>query len=187
MKKRPGLTSGRFLRPVGYTGSGYRRRRLRGEDRIGTLAFTRADRAEGLDVRSGMARIFAEGFSQWLGFFSSNQEVIARAFAHMFVLDQFYVAVSEGKIAAMAACTDCKTLSVRLDGKELRRCLGWYKGTMAAIILKKEFESPMPDPLHRICGDGLRLPGEGNGLTAAGVYSGEHPLQRIRDRGGGGH
>jgi hypothetical protein len=32
----------------------------------------RADRAE-LDVRSQMSEIFADGFSQWLGFFSKDK------------------------------------------------------------------------------------------------------------------
>ncbi|WP_307724181.1 hypothetical protein [Brevibacillus brevis] len=51
-----------------------------------------------------MSQIFEEGFTQWLGFFFNDKQTIARAFAHMFVLNQFYVAVTDDrKVAGMAA------------------------------------------------------------------------------------
>ena len=74
-----------------------------------------------------MAEIFAEGFAQWLVFFSKDKNIIAKAFAHMFILDQFYVAIADGEIAGVTACTDGKTLSVRLNKKELRKNLGFKK------------------------------------------------------------
>ncbi|WP_043934730.1 GNAT family N-acetyltransferase [Bacillus sp. EB01] len=89
-----------------------------------------------------MAEIFAEGFTQWLIFFSKDKNVIAKAFAHMFILEQFYVAIANGEIAGVTACTDGKKRSVRLNKKELRKYLGFFKGTMAGIFLKKEFEAP---------------------------------------------
>lgn len=95
-----------------------------------------------LDVRKQMAEIFAEGFTQWLGYFSKDKNVIAKAFAHMFILDQFYVAIANGEIAGVTACTDGKTFSVRLNKKELRKHLGFFKGSMAGIFLKREFEAP---------------------------------------------
>lgn len=106
----------------------------------------RADMVNHLNVREGMAELFGEGFAQWLGFFSKDQVKITQTFAHMFVLDQFYVAMVDGKVAGMVACTDCKTLSVRLDKKELRRHLGLYKGSLAGFFLKREFEAPFSNP-----------------------------------------
>lgn len=111
-----------------------------------TLQMVRADQVTGVDVRTGMGRIFAEGFTHWLEYFSKDKETIARAFAHAFVLDQFYLAMVGDRVAGMAACTDCRSLSMRLDNKELRRHLGWLKGSIAGQVLKKEFESPFPDP-----------------------------------------
>lgn len=105
----------------------------------------RADLAE-CDTRRGMAEIFAEGFTQWLGYFSKDPRIIAEAFAHIFVLDQFYVALHNRRVVGMAACTDGTSLSVRLDRKELRKHLGFYKGTLAGIFLKKEFEAPFVQP-----------------------------------------
>lgn len=109
------------------------------------LKVVRADQAE-LDARLGISEIFAEGFTQWLVFFSKDPKRIAAAFAHMFILDQFYVAVSNGRVVGMAACTDGTSLSVRLDKKELRKHLGFIKGSMAGIFLKKEFEAPLNYP-----------------------------------------
>lgn len=105
----------------------------------------RADQAE-FDVRRGISEVFSEGFTQWLVFFSKDPNRIAAAFAHMFILDQFYVAVSEGQVVGMAACTDGNSLSVKLDSKELRKHLGFFKGTLASIFLKKEFETTLDYP-----------------------------------------
>lgn len=88
-----------------------------------------------------MAEIFADGFSQWLMYFSKDRDITAKAFAHMFVLDQFYVALAGDRVAAFGACTDCQRFSTELQSAPLRRHLGWFKGTMAALILKKESKS----------------------------------------------
>jgi ribosomal protein S18 acetylase RimI-like enzyme len=108
----------------------------------------RADKIEN-DVRLQMSIIFADGFTQWLGYFSKDKSKIAEAFAHMFVLDQFYVAIADNKIAGMAACTDCTKLSVRLGKSELRKHLGFFKGIIAGLVLKKEFERPFENPLPK--------------------------------------
>lgn len=98
-----------------------------------------------LDVRAQMGNIFADGFTQWLGYFSKDKNVIAKAFSHMFVLEQFYVAVTDDEVAGVAACTDGENHSVKLNAKELRKHLGLFKGSMAGIFLKKEFEAPYVD------------------------------------------
>ncbi|PWJ52041.1 GNAT family N-acetyltransferase [Faecalicatena contorta] len=116
------------------------------EKKANNIAISRADMAKDVNVRIGMAKIFGEGFTQWLGFFSKDQDKIAKAFAHIFVLDQFYVAVVGDEVAGMVACTDCMTLSVCLDKKELRKHFGLYKGFLAGIFLKKEFEKPFRNP-----------------------------------------
>ncbi|MEY9141875.1 GNAT family N-acetyltransferase [Mammaliicoccus lentus] len=104
------------------------------------LTIVNANKTE-LDVRKQMAEIFAEGFIQWLGYFSKDKNIIAKAFAHMFILDQFYVAIINEEIAGITACTDGNSYSVRLNKKELRKHLGFFKGSMAGIFLKKEFEN----------------------------------------------
>jgi ribosomal protein S18 acetylase RimI-like enzyme len=111
----------------------------------GAFEVVRADRAGG-EVRHQMAEIFADGFSQWLTYFSRDRDVIVNAFAHMFVMDQFYVALAGDRVAAFGACTDCRSFSLELQSAPLRRYLGWFKGSMAALILKREFQKPFVDP-----------------------------------------
>ncbi|AZU62434.1 GNAT family N-acetyltransferase [Neobacillus mesonae] len=108
------------------------------------FTIVKADKVD-FDVRKQMSEIFSEGFSQWLVFFSKDKNKIAKAFAHMFVLNQFYVAVANNKIAGMTACTDGADRSVRLNKKELRKHLGLFKGSMAGIFLRKEFEAPFEE------------------------------------------
>jgi len=100
-------------------------------------SFSRADAVPG--ARAAIAAIFAEGFSQWLHYFSRDESRLARAFAHMFVLEDFHCALLDGRVIAMAACTDGRS-SVRLEGRELRKHLGIVRGTIARIVLKSEFE-----------------------------------------------
>lgn len=128
----------------------------------------RADQVEA-DVRHGLAEIFAEGFTQWLGFFSKDPKKIAAAFAHIFILDQFYVALYNGQVAGMAACTDGTSLSVKLDKKELRKHLGLYKGTLAGIFLKKEFESNFVRPEPGV--GSIEFVGTATGFRGQGVAS----------------
>ena len=45
------------------------------------------------DPRKGMGEIFADGFYKDLAFFTKDKNKLAMAFAHMFVLDVFYVAL----------------------------------------------------------------------------------------------
>ncbi|WP_010274284.1 GNAT family N-acetyltransferase [Paenibacillus senegalensis] len=109
------------------------------------ITVSRADKL-GPNAREQMAKIFAEGFKDWLVFFSKDENQLAAAFGHMFVLNQFYAAVIDNEIAAIAACTNCQTPSVKLQPKELRKHLGWFKGSLAAFVLKKEFEAHFKNP-----------------------------------------
>lgn len=105
--------------------------------------------ALGEDIRKKISDIFVDGFIQWLQYFSKDSEKLSRAFAHMFVLDAFYAAVMDGQPVGIAACTDGKSPSIRLQSKELRRHLGLIMGTIAGKILKKELENhPYPFPLE---------------------------------------
>lgn len=132
-----------------------------------------------LDVRKQMGEIFADGFKQWLGYFSKDKNVIAKAFSHMFMLDQFYVAIRNNEVAGVAACTDGKTFSVKLNNKELRKHLGYFKGIMAGIFLKKEFEAPyenFPPNTGSIEFVGTAKKFRGQGI-ASQTYHGKHTIQ----------
>jgi ribosomal protein S18 acetylase RimI-like enzyme len=97
------------------------------------------------DPRSQIAELFAEGFIQWLEFFSKDKKVIEKAFAHMFILDRFYVAVDGNKVAGVVGCSDGYSSSVRLEKKELKTHLGFIKGSLAGMFLK-EWEGGIKNP-----------------------------------------
>ncbi|MBV6372475.1 GNAT family N-acetyltransferase [Enterococcus casseliflavus] len=91
------------------------------------------------EVRQGISEVFAEGFAQWLTYFSKDKTKISEAFAPTFQLDTFYIAVSDKKIAGIVACTNTKDLALNLDNAAFRKQFGLIKGTIANIVLKKEF------------------------------------------------
>ena len=91
-------------------------------------------------AREEIGRLYAEGFGHWLRFFSQDTAVLAKAFQHMFLTEQFYVALIDGRVAGMTACTDGRLAPVRLDGAALKMHLGGFKGTIAYLALKPNLE-----------------------------------------------
>ncbi|MET1248954.1 N-acetyltransferase [Sporolactobacillus sp. STCC-11] len=103
----------------------------------------------GESVRNQISDVFVGGFMQWLQYFSKDPKKLSQAFAHMFLLEKFYVAVFDGEIAGITACTDGKSPCVRLKTRELIRHMGIIRGTIAGMVLKKEFENhPYPFPIE---------------------------------------
>lgn len=97
------------------------------------------------NIRLQISTVFVEGFHQWLKFFSKDKEKLARAFAHMFNLDVFYVAMEGDAVAGITACTDGVAKCVHLEKQPLRQHLGFLMGTITHVILKKQFEEkPYP-------------------------------------------
>ena len=94
----------------------------------------------GETARKRISEIFVDAFGHHLSFFSKEKNKLAEALAHMFVLDVFHVAVINGEIAGMAACTNSGVHSVNHDRNELRRHFGIYKGTIANVVFKREFQ-----------------------------------------------
>jgi len=90
------------------------------------------------DPRLEMSRIFVEGFYQWLHFFSKDKDKLTRAFAHMFLLEHFFVITNDKEIAAMAACVRVGQNCVNLNQKEFVTNLGAIKGRIAYAMSKKE-------------------------------------------------
>ena len=93
-------------------------------------------------IRRDMSRIFVEGFKQWLVYFSKDERKLAAALEHAFVLEHFTIATADGdQPAAMAACIRDGERAILLNPKELRRHLGFLRGSLAAAVLKGELEN----------------------------------------------
>ena len=90
-------------------------------------------------IRTKISEIFVDGFGNWFVTLSKNNELLIRAFSHMFVLDMFYVAIIDNEIAGITACTNGKAGAVAHDRKELIKHFGFIKGTIINMIFNKEF------------------------------------------------
>lgn len=107
----------------------------------------------GNDIKMKISEIFVDGFFQWLNYFSKDKDKLTKAFSHIFNLEVFYVAVINGEIAGMIACTDGKVSSVHLESKELKKHLGFFMGTVAYCVLKRELEEkPYPFDIKKDMG-----------------------------------
>lgn len=87
--------------------------------------------------RPQMGMIFTNGFYQWLKYFSKDKEKLAKALAHIFDLDMFFVALDGEKIASITAGGECNVSPIKLDPKELCKHLGAISGRMAKWMLAK--------------------------------------------------
>jgi ribosomal protein S18 acetylase RimI-like enzyme len=94
--------------------------------------------------RRPITEVFVDAFGPDFSWFSADPRKLADAFEHSLVLDVFYVALVDGEPAGIAACTDGRQQSVVFRGKHLRRHLGLVKGTIAAVVLTREFSGGVP-------------------------------------------
>ncbi|MFD9941288.1 GNAT family N-acetyltransferase [Nonomuraea sp. NPDC059023] len=100
--------------------------------------------------RRSIAEIFVDGFGPDFAFFSTDHGKLTDVLQHTLVLDLFYVALVDDRPAGIAACTNGRQLSFRHDKRELRRHLGFYKGTIAHIVFGREFYKPLPYTRDRL-------------------------------------
>jgi ribosomal protein S18 acetylase RimI-like enzyme len=103
------------------------------------MIFTTADKLS-FDPREQISRIFTEGFYQWLQYFSKDKEKLTFAFEHMFDLSVFYIAVEGTRIAAITALTDGQNAPIKLRARQLRKHLGFVRGTITYFILKGQLQ-----------------------------------------------
>lgn len=96
-------------------------------------------------TREHMGRNFANGFYHWLKIFHPNAERLAQAFAHIFSLDAFYVAIAEnGDVLAQCALRTPDMAGVGLQKKPLCKHLGFLRGSMAYWALNKHLLTKYP-------------------------------------------
>jgi len=99
------------------------------------------------DPRPQMSKIFSEGFyDHGLKMLCKDKDELARATAHIFLLENFYVAVeNESVIAAFVGCTAKKPPPIALDKKILRQEMGFFHGSIFYFMLNKVvIQKPYP-------------------------------------------
>jgi len=84
------------------------------------------------DASSQVSGIFVDGFyDQGIKHFSKDKGKLARALAHMFLLDRFYVAVEGQEVLAIVGVTHKKPPPIKLDKGVLVKELGFLRGRIA--------------------------------------------------------
>jgi len=125
-----------------------------------------AARKLGAGGRRVITEVFVDAFGPDFAYFSEDPRLLADAFEHMPVLDVFHVALLDGEPAGIAACTDGRQQSLVPRGKPLRRHFGLVKGTIAAVVLTREFSGGVPDATDEtasieVVGTASRFKGKG--------------------------
>jgi len=111
------------------------------------FTYKRADELD-FDPRPQIAMVFSEGFYRWLQELSKDKACLARAFAHIFDLSQFFVAVHGDEIASIVGCCTAGTKPVSFDKQILCKEFGFLRGRIAKIMLTKYLlQNVYPFPL----------------------------------------
>jgi len=93
----------------------------------------------GDDVRREAALVFIDGFYRELSFLSRDRDRLAGAFARMINPDAFWLAVRDGAVVGILACSDRAKQAINLDRALMRRSFGLLRSSIACRIMKGEF------------------------------------------------
>lgn len=95
------------------------------------------------DVRYEAADVFVEGYYKDLSFFTKDREKLRNAFKNTFCPEVFYLAEREGKIVGILACSNNRNRAMHIDKTNMKNYLGFFMGSLAYVLLKKEFNTPL--------------------------------------------
>ncbi|MFS6531078.1 GNAT family N-acetyltransferase [Microbacterium aurugineum] len=89
--------------------------------------------------RRRITEVLVQGFAEDFEFFSKDPRVLADAFAHMILLDRFFVALVDGEPAAIASVTEGQQECFDPDRREIQRTLGGLRGLVCSFIVRSQF------------------------------------------------
>ena len=105
---------------------------------VANIDFIKASKLQ-FDPLPQMGKIFVDGFYELgLKFISNDKAKLARGLSHIFQLDDFYVVIDGGKIAALTGCYDGKSpIIIMFNKKIMRKEMGFFLGSFAYLMLNK--------------------------------------------------
>ncbi|PKQ35095.1 MAG: GNAT family N-acetyltransferase [Actinobacteria bacterium HGW-Actinobacteria-11] len=103
-----------------------------------TITVERGDTL-GEAYRRRITEVLVQGFAEDFEFFSKDPRVLADAFAHMILLDRFFVALVDGEPAAIASVTEGQQECFDPDRREIQRTLGGLRGLVCSFIVRSQF------------------------------------------------
>jgi ribosomal protein S18 acetylase RimI-like enzyme len=96
------------------------------------------------DIRDEVTDVILDGFFSKLSFFTKDRRKLTTAFRDDVRTDMFYVAELDGVVVGVLACSNNTGRALVANKVSLRRGLGYVRGTVAARVLVRQFNSPLP-------------------------------------------
>ncbi len=97
--------------------------------------------------RYNVALCIAEGFEKDFSILCKDNQKVANAIASGLNMERFYVAETEGNIVGVLAISDCNGRAAKAEKSSLKKHFGFFKGIIAAFVLKEEFEKQLEYPI----------------------------------------
>ncbi|MCI9293524.1 MAG: GNAT family N-acetyltransferase [Erysipelotrichaceae bacterium] len=97
--------------------------------------------------REDIALCIAEAFEKDFSILCKDIVTTARAISSGIVIDKFFVAELDGKIVGVLAISNCNGRAVITDRSSYKKYFGFFKGVIAKLVLKEEFESKLDYPI----------------------------------------
>ena len=97
--------------------------------------------------RNHVALCIAEAFEKDFSILCKDNQKVADAMAAGLNMEKFYVADRKGTIAGVLAISDCNGRAEKEEKASLKKQFGFFKGVIAAFVLKEEFEKQLEYPI----------------------------------------
>ena len=94
--------------------------------------------------RKEIAYVFADSFSDDWKILSSDTKKVAKAIESGLILNDYIVAVIDGKVVGFLALVTGKTRAVQIPIRRFQKDFGFFKGFMIGMALKSELEKVIP-------------------------------------------
>jgi ribosomal protein S18 acetylase RimI-like enzyme len=102
----------------------------------------------GDNIREKISEIFVDGFYKDFKSISGDKNKLTKAFAHIFILDFFYVAIINNEIAGIMACTNMSTSCVKHNKKIFIKYFGIIKEIFLNYLFKFYFQKIPKYPIE---------------------------------------
>ena len=95
------------------------------------------------DVNLKVAHVFVDAYYDLLCSMTEDKEKLIASFKDAFVKDVFYLALIDGEVVGMLACSNNKHRAVNLNRSSFIKSLGFLKGNFAYFFISNEFHKKL--------------------------------------------
>lgn len=98
------------------------------------------------EIHTEISMVFVDAYYNDLKSISDDREKLVRIFKNAFIPEAFYVALMDGHVAGILACSTNQTRAISLDKADLVANIGFLKGNLVYLMMEKEFHTPINYP-----------------------------------------